>query len=73
MGLKVGTSSTNVDTVPFRTSSSSMDTALSMFSGDKTIEFKGGYDEDATFVILQDQPLPMTVLAIFPTLTVYDK
>jgi len=73
VGLKVGTSSTNVDTVPFRTSSSAMDTALSMFSGDKIIEFKGGYDEDATFVILQDQPLPMTVLAIFPTLTVYDK
>jgi len=73
VGLKVGTSSTNVDTVPFRTSSSAMDTALSMFSGDKIIEFKGGYDEDATFVILQDQPLPMTILAIFPTLTVYDK
>ena len=73
VGLKIGTSSTELDTIPFRSSSDSMDTALSLFTGDKTAEFNGGYDDDATITIVQDLPLPMTVLAIFPTLSVFDK
>ena len=73
VGLKIGTSSTELDTVPFRSSSDSMDTALSLFTGDKTAEFNGGYDDDATITIVQDLPLPMTILAIFPTLSVFDK
>ena len=60
-------------TIPFRSSSDSMDTALSLFTGDKTAEFNGGYDDDATITIIQDLPLPMTILAIFPTLSVFDK
>ena len=73
VGLKIGTSSTELDTIPFRSSSDSMDTALSLFTGDKTAEFNGGYDDDATITIIQDLPLPMTILAIFPTLSVFDK
>ena len=73
VGLKIGTSSTELDTVPFRSSSDSMDTALSLFTGDKTAEFNGGYDDDATITIVQDLPLPMTILPIFPTLSVFDK
>jgi len=73
VGLKIGTSSTELDTVPFRSSSDNMDTALSLFTGDKTAEFNGGYDDDATITIVQDLPLPMTILAIFPTLSVFDK
>tara|TARA_R100000781_G_scaffold34593_1_gene24822 strand:- start:933 stop:3515 length:2583 start_codon:yes stop_codon:yes gene_type:complete len=73
VGLKVGTSSTNLDTVPFRSSADGMDSALSLFSGDKKIEFNGGYDEDATISIVQELPLPMTILAIFPTLDVFEK
>ena len=73
VGLKIGTSSTELDTIPFRSSSDSMDTALSLFTGDKTAEFNGGYDDDATITIVQDLPLPMTILAIFPTLSVFDK
>ena len=73
VGLKIGTSSTELDTIPFRSSSDGMDTALTLFTGDKTAEFNGGYDDDATITIVQDLPLPMTVLAIFPTLSVFDK
>ena len=73
VGLKVGTSSTNLDTVPFRSSADGMDSALSLFSGDKKVEFNGGYDEDATISIVQELPLPMTILAIFPTLDVFEK
>ena len=73
VGLKIGTSATELDTIPFRSSSDSMDKALTLFTGDKTAEFNGGYDDDATITIIQDLPLPMTILAIFPTLSVFDK
>ena len=73
VGLKIGTSATELDTIPFRSSSDSMDKPLTLFTGDKTAEFNGGYDDDATITIIQDLPLPMTILAIFPTLSVFDK
>ena len=73
VGMKIGTSSTQLDTVPFRSTSDTMDKALSLFTGDKTVEFNGGYDDDATITIIQDLPLPMSILAIFPTLSVFDK
>jgi len=73
VGLKVGTSTSELDVVPFRDSGDAMDTATPLFTGDKTVEFRGGYDDDATIVIQQDQPLPMTILAIFPTVSVFDK
>jgi len=73
VGLKVGTSTSELDIVPFRDSGNAMDTATPLFTGDKTVEFRGGYDDDATIVIQQDQPLPMTILAIFPTVSVFDK
>ena len=31
-----------IDRIPFRSSADSMDTALSMFTGDKEVEFRGG-------------------------------
>ncbi|QDP57959.1 MAG: hypothetical protein Unbinned2189contig1000_44 [Prokaryotic dsDNA virus sp.] len=73
VGLKVGTSSSELDIVPFRDSGDDMDTAIPLFTGDKKVEFRGGYDEDATIVIEQSQPLPLTILAIFPTVSVFDK
>ena len=47
--------------------------AVPMFTGDKTIEFNGGFNDDGTLVIKQDQALPMTLLAVFPSIAVYDK
>lgn len=73
VGMKVGTSTSELDIVPFRSSANAMGSAVSLFTGDKTVEFRGGFDEDATIVIQQDQPLPMTILAIFPTVSVFDK
>jgi hypothetical protein len=51
----------------------SMDTAVPLFTGDKEIEFPGGYDDDAKIFVRQTQPLPMTVLAIYPRLNTFDK
>jgi len=72
VGAKVGPSSTDLDRIPFRDSSMSMDTAVPMFNGDKEVFFPSGYDNDARVYIQQDQPLPMTVLAVMRRSNTFD-
>jgi len=73
VGVEVGSGTTEVDRIPFRDSSMDMDTAVSLFTGDKEIEFRGGFEEDDQIVIQQTQPLPLTVLAIYPRMNTFDK
>ena len=68
----MGAAEDQLDRIAFRQTADAM-TALSMFSGDKDIEFRGGFDQDGFIVVQQDQPLPMTVLAIFPRLQAFDQ
>ena len=73
VGAKVGSSATNNDLIPFRSSADEMGQALDLFTGDKTIEFPNGYDTDAQVFVKQDQPLPMSVLGIYARLEVFDR
>ena len=73
VGLKVGRDANNLDVVPFRSSATSMDAPNALFSGDKEIELNSNYDNDGQFTIRQDQPLPMTVLAAYATLSTFDQ
>jgi hypothetical protein len=73
VGIEVGSDASNADRIPFRDSSMAMDQAVPLFTGDKDIEFPGGYDDDDRIFVRQDQPLPMTVLALFPRLNTFDK
>ena len=72
VGIEVGTDASSVDRIPFRDSSMDMDTAVPLFTGDKDIEFDGGFDDDATLYVQQTQPLPMTILALYPRLNTFD-
>ena len=72
VGLEVGNSATDVDRIPFRDSSMAMDAAVPLFTGDKDIEFRGGFDEDDRIYIQQSQALPMTILAFYPRLNTFD-
>lgn len=72
VGLEIGTDSTNLDRIFFRDDSMNMDTAIPLFTGDKEIEFPGGFDDDAKLFVRQNQPLPMTILALFPRLNTFD-
>jgi hypothetical protein len=44
-----------------------------MFTGDKEIVFPGGYTKDGRICITQDEPLPLTVLAVMYKLTISDE
>ena len=64
LGAKIGSSSSVLDTIPFRTPSDLMGNPPPLFTGDKVVPFPGGYDRHGYIRITQEQPLPMTVLAI---------
>ena len=72
VGAEVGPDTNNLDRIPFRDSSMSMDVAVPMFTGDKEISFPSGYDNDARVVVRQSQPLPMTILAIMRRSNTFD-
>ena len=72
VGAELGPDNNNLDRLPFRDSSMSMDQAVPLFNGDKEISFPSGYDNDAKIVIRQTQALPMTVLAIMRRSNTFD-
>lgn len=73
VGTLVGESSTVFDRLPFRDSSMAMDTAVPLFTGDKDIEFDGGYGHEGQIYIAQDQALPMTIIGVYPRLQTFDR
>jgi len=73
IGMKVGPSVSALDIVPFRSSATGMGSNVGLFTGDKFIEFAGGFDADTTIVVQQDQPLPMSILGLYFTVSVFDR
>jgi len=73
VGVEVGNDSSETDRIFFRDSSMDMDTAVPLFTGDKDVEFPGGFDDDDRIYLQQTQPLPLTVLALYPRMNTFDK
>jgi hypothetical protein len=73
VGAKIGPSEDNLDLIPFRDASMAMDKPVPLYTGDKFIEFPGGYNDDGFVVVKQDQPLPLTILSIYPRLQTFDR
>jgi hypothetical protein len=73
VGLQVGRDADNLDVVPFRSSATLMDSAIALYTGDMDIELNGAYDTDGQITIRQTQPLPMTILAVYATLSTFDQ
>ena len=72
VGAELGPDVNNLDRIPFRDSSMSMDVAVPLFSGDKELSFPSGYENDAKIVVRQNQPLPMTITAIMRRSNTFD-
>lgn len=73
VGVEVGNESGEIDRIFFRDSSMAMDEAVPLFTGDKDIEFPGGFDDDDRIYLQQTQPLPLTILALYPRMNTFDK
>ena len=72
VGVEVGPDLSNMERIPFRSSADDMDTAIPVFTGDKEIEFRGNYETDGFIFVRQTQPLPLTVLSLYPNLVTND-
>ena len=72
IGVEVGESLDNMERIPFRTSSDPMDEGIPVFTGDKAVEFRGNYDTDGFIFVRQTQPLPLTILSLYPDLQTND-
>jgi hypothetical protein len=73
LGAKAGPDADHLDTLEFRTGSDLMDQAPPLFTGDKLMDWPGGYDFDGYVMVKQEQPLPMTVVAIMPQVHTFDR
>ncbi len=72
IGVEVGETLTNMERIPFRTSADPMDEGIPPFTGDKAVEFRGNYDTDGFIFVRQTQPLPLTILSLYPELQTND-
>lgn len=74
MGVKYGPSeSGKLDDLPSRdVSADSMDAPPSLFTGDVVVAWPDGYSTDAPITIVQDNPLPCTLVGIYPHVNVQD-
>ena len=73
LGGKAGKDEATADRIEFRTGSDRMDSAPPIFSGDKEVPWPAGYETEGRIMIIQDQPLPMTVAAIMPQVNTSDR
>jgi hypothetical protein len=72
LGCKAGPDVDHVKEIQFRLGSDVMDNPTQLYNGDKSMTFPGPFDKDGNIVIIQDQPLPLGVIAIIPKVTTYD-
>jgi hypothetical protein len=73
LGGKFGSDADSLDVRVYREGGDAMDTAVALFTGDLEIQWDGDYSTEALVYVRQDQPLPMTVQAIFPQLVTEDR
>jgi len=72
IGAKFGSDPDNLEDIVFRPPDLPMDEATPLFTGDKTLEFSSDYNRRGEVIIVQDLPLPMTVLGIISRGITYD-
>ena len=72
IGIEIGPDLDNMERIPFRSSANAMNSGVAVFTGDKDIEFRGNYETDGFIFVRQNQPLPLTVLSLYPRLQTND-
>jgi len=72
IGIEIGPDLDNMERIPFRSSANAMNSGVNVFTGDKEIEFRGNYETDGFIVVRQTQPLPLTILSLYPKLQTND-
>jgi hypothetical protein len=72
IGMKVGSVLTNLEEVIFRDDNLPLNEPIPLFTGDKKVQLRQSPGERAQYYIVQDLPLPMTVVALIERGVGYD-
>lgn len=72
LSAKFGPSLDNLETITFRSGDTPMGKSPELFTGDKTEDFDGDYDREGYLYIVQDDPLPFSVVSIIAEGQTYD-
>jgi hypothetical protein len=73
LGGKVGPDASSTDYILYRSLSDYMDEVPPVLTGDtEKFPYPGGYETDGRIWVLADQPLPLTVVAMYPRLRTED-
>lgn len=73
VGCKFGPDADNLVNLTFRMPADPMDESVPLFSGDKSEDFNGDFDTKGQIYFRQDQPLPFTLLGLYPQLVTQDR
>jgi hypothetical protein len=72
LGMRLGAEAASSEDVVFRAARTAMDQSPPLFTGDKVVAFPKGWATEAVVTVLQEQPLPCTIVALIPQLTTMD-
>ena len=68
--IKYGPAANDLSERDFRVVSDAMDAAAPLFTGEKFVEFPGGWTEDARIVVQSSDPVPFALLALAPEIVI---
>ena len=72
LGGQIGPDTSNLDEIIFRTGSDPMDSSPPLFTGDKKVKIRGGWDTDGQMLYLNDEPLPVHITALITRIITHD-
>lgn len=72
VGGRIGAREGDLESMPSRVAGDPMDLPPPLYAGDRVVAFPTGWTDEARVLIVQDQPLPMTVAALMPRLSTSD-
>ena len=72
LGGKVGPDTSNTDEIIFRTGTDPMDSSPPLFTGDKKIMLRGGWETTGQTIYLNDEPLPVHITALITRIITHD-
>ena len=64
LGGKYGPDDNNLDEIQYRDAAAAMDVPPALGSGDKNVSFPGGSDTEGYVKLINDSPMPMTIITI---------
>ena len=72
LGGQIGPDTSSLDEIIFRTGTDPMDSSPPLFTGDKRIKIRGGWETTGQMVYLNNEPLPAHITALISRIITHD-